>query len=417
MGGGASARPAATVATADEDEAKLDGAAGLPGVRTVWCPNDAVPSSLASRHKFQPLFGSHLQVVACHPFVSLLSRLGSPGLGLGRRAGRHTEPPKPRIRWEDHFAARYCLGPEVMPSVHPEMLIRFATRLSDGERVVVKLRGKAGSFPRPEEEREWRGNMEFMLNLPRVEGIAQLYEVVEDAKWYYVVMEKVEGMDLCEMLDRTGKLPLATCREVLLQLLAALADLHGWGLIHKDIKLENVMVDATPKFFATPGGSVVSTRTPSEAGTSPSPHVKIIDFDTVEEWSPQTAHARRCVVGTDQYIAQEAYGGKYSPASDIFAVGVIAYRMLTGRFPFKPHMFDDEAGENWIGSPKMKMIQTRLQAFSINYNLPPFIAEPQARRFCEALLEVNEELRPSTVEALAHPFLAPAGAPPAGAGA
>lgn len=49
----------------------------------------------------------------------------------------------------------------------------------------------------------------------------------------------------------------------------------------------------------------------------------------MEEWNSSGPKGRH-VLGTDQYIAPEAYEGKYSPASDIFAVGVIAYKMLTG---------------------------------------------------------------------------------------
>merc|ERR1719316_600405 len=71
--------------------------------------------------------------------------------------------------------------------------------------------------------------------------------------------------------------------------------------------------------------------------------VKVIDFDTLDQWTP-TSPGGREVVGTDQYIAQEAYAGKYSPLSDVFAVGVIAYRLLSGRFPFHSQLFNDEPG-------------------------------------------------------------------------
>ncbi|CAE7718387.1 prkC, partial [Symbiodinium necroappetens] len=87
--------------------------------------------------------------------------------------------------------------------------------------------------------------------------------------------------------------------------------------------------------------------------------VKLIDFDTVEEWN-STGPKSKHVLGTDQYIAPEAYEGKYSPASDIFAVGVIAYKILTGSFPYNGRLFDDKPGENWVGSPKMKEIRQKL---------------------------------------------------------
>lgn len=65
-----------------------------------------------------------------------------------------------------------------------------------------------------------------------------------------------------------------------------------------------------------------------------SPKLKLIDFDTVEPYSAKQARKSKSVIGTDQYIAQEAYGGKYSPASDMFAVGVMAYRTRAAPAPF-----------------------------------------------------------------------------------
>merc|ERR1719203_1045817 len=99
--------------------------------------------------------------------------------------------------------------------------------------------------------------------------------------------------------------------------------------------------------------------------------VKVIDFDTLEEWTPASPTSKD-VVGTDQYISQEAYAGRYSPLSDIFAAGVIAYRLLSGKFPFHDDMFDDEAGENWVGSPKMAQIRRRLKVAKVDFSSTVF---------------------------------------------
>merc|ERR1719454_316917 len=108
--------------------------------------------------------------------------------------------------------------------------------------------------------------------------------------------------------------------------------------------------------------------TPKSTGCGPSPKsVKVIDFDTLDKWTPLSPAAKD-VVGTDQYIAQEAYAGKYSPLSDMFAVGVIAYKLLSGKFPFHDEIFDDEAGENWVGSPKMLQIRRRLKVAKVDFS-------------------------------------------------
>jgi calcium-dependent protein kinase len=138
--------------------------------------------------------------------------------------------------------------------------------------------------------------------------------------------------------------------------------------------------------------------------------VKLIDFDTVEEFSPKIR--AKSVVGTDQYIAQEAYAGHYSFASDIFSCGVIAYRLMSGKFPFKNNMFDDEPGENWVGSPKMKVIQNRLKTFHIDWTIAPWDSETSACDLVKWMLHMNEKERPTADDALKHVFLMPTGETP-----
>jgi len=199
-----------------------------------------------------------------------------------------------------------------------------------------------------------------------------------------------------------GLLPVAEVKEVLRQLLQALAELHGRNCIHKDLKLENIMYDRTPPPNAQAEWSVF------EAGNQSPVQVKLIDFDTVEAVQPATPKKAKDVLGTDQYIAQEAYDGNYSAASDIFAAGVIGYRLLTSKFPFKADIFDDEAGDNWVGSPKMKEIRQKLMNYKIDWSHRVFTVEPEARELLKAMLAVNESHRPTAKEALQNSWLSTA---------
>merc|ERR1712080_649673 len=127
---------------------------------------------------------------------------------------------------------------------------------------------------------------------------------------------------------------------------------------------ENVMVDLSRIDWETstkaPLTSEISDSSPRSLLSKSSPtSVKVIDFDTFDE-SP-CSRISRVVVGTNQYIAQEAYAGKYSPRSDVFAAGVIAYVLLSDRWPFNHEIFDDKPGENWTGSPKMLEIREKLK--------------------------------------------------------
>merc|ERR1719359_2313057 len=148
------------------------------------------------------------------------------------------------------------------------------------------------------------------------------------------------------------------------------------------------MVDTSPKYKSSPGG-----LTPTS--------VKVIDFDTLDQWTPH-AGVSKDVVGTDQYIAQEAYAGKYSPLSDVFAVGVIAYKLLSGKFPFHDEIFDDEAGENWVGSPKMLQIRRRLKVAKVDFSPSVFHEQPRALDLVTRMLAYNEQHRPTAAAALEH---------------
>jgi len=294
---------------------------------------------------------------------------------------------KRSIRQVSSVLDLYDIGKEVMPSTHSYMKVCFATRKKDGMKSVVKVRFKPHCFRSREDERSWRHNTEFLLNMPENSGIARLHEVVEDGKAFYIVMEKVEGRDLFEILEHEGKVTVDVSREIMRQLLQSLVHLHSHNAVHKDLKLENVMIDGTLKGF---------TLAPDTPGS-----VKVIDFDTLEQWTPNSSTSKD-VVGTDQYIAQEAYVGKYSPLSDIFAIGVIAYRLLTGKFPFHDELFDDEAGENWVGSPKMAQIRRRLRVAKVDFSLSVFEENPEARDIIKHMLAYNELLRPTASAALAH---------------
>lgn len=287
------------------------------------------------------------------------------------------------------FTELYQPGASVMPSCHNGMMIIFAQRKSDNLDVVVKVRLRAQSFCDKDEEKMWRESCEIVLNLPSTEGIAQVYEILEDHWGYYVVMEKVPGLDLFEALAAQKTLAITEAKSVMKQILQALGSLHRHGLVHKDLKLENVMFN----------------RSQSHRAKDVSVQVKLIDFDTVQY---ETGQRTKDVLGTNQYIAPESYSGVYSTASDIFAAGVIGYRLLTRKFPFRRNLFNDKAGENWVGSPKMAEIRQKLECFEIDWSCEIFQQEPLAKDLLLSMLSMCKLQRPSYEAALAHQWFADA---------
>jgi serine/threonine protein kinase len=289
------------------------------------------------------------------------------------------------------FARRYVLGSRVMPSGHHDMDVKYATRVCDKMTVVVKLRYKPNCFDCIEEEREWRRGTEFMLNLPVNRGVARIFEVLEDSKAFYIITEQAAGKDLFELLSIHRTFSVSAAREILYKLLQGLEHLHQHKGIHKDIKLENVVVDA-------------GMRSIHNGSWSPQ-SLKLIDFDTVEEWAPNNPPAKD-VTGTNQYIAPEAYNGQYSLQSDIFAVGVIGYSLIVGAFPFRDSIFDDKPGENYVGCPKMEEIRRKLKVQKVNFNYPVFKENPQVADLLKRMLQYKPVDRPTVKQALESEWMA-----------
>jgi eukaryotic-like serine/threonine-protein kinase len=135
----------------------------------------------------------------------------------------------------------------------------------------------------------------------------------------YIAMEYVQGKDLHQILSREWPLPESRVMRVMSQVLSALADAHSVGVIHRDLKPENIMVSQ---------------------GRSEPDFVKVLDFgiakiiDGSDDEGPALTRAG-FVCGTPEYMSPEqARGAKLDHRSDLYAVGVILYQLVTGLLPF-----------------------------------------------------------------------------------
>ncbi|CAK0852428.1 unnamed protein product [Prorocentrum cordatum] len=309
------------------------------------------------------------------------------------KASKQGQPRKEITKISDSkLRSMYEVEGQVMESIHPGAEVILGRRLSSNEEVVVKTRDKSASFHGPADEREWRETTTTQLNMPKIENMCEYIAVYETRDKYYIVMERVKGMDLFEHLKQ-GQIRQEDARQILFQMLQALEEMHACGRIHKDLKLENVVVN-----LPSPRMCSVSSN-----GFTTSAQVKLIDFDTAQDWETTSPKAK-VVVGTAGYIAPEAYSGDYSPASDNYGVGVIMYKLLTGRFPTRREIFDSLPGENWVGSPAMKRIQDRLTSERVDFTQPPLDQLPDARDLVKKLLASDASERPSAAGALRHPW-------------
>ena len=144
--------------------------------------------------------------------------------------------------------------------------------------------------------------------------------VYDFGRWgdlFYLVMELLEGESLDAILEREGPMPAQRVAHIVLQMCDSLAEAHTAGIIHRDLKPENVML----------------VRNPAHAD-----FVKILDFGLAKVSGvddPYTIHSQRDIFGTPFYMSPEQIrAGEIDHRSDVYAVGALMFRMLTGRYVF-----------------------------------------------------------------------------------
>jgi tRNA A-37 threonylcarbamoyl transferase component Bud32 len=139
------------------------------------------------------------------------------------------------------------------------------------------------------------------------------FGATEDGISYYA-MELLEGEPLSSLLRREGRLEASRAVWLGTQVARALAEAHARGIVHRDMKPENV--------FVTHAGDELD-------------HAKVLDFGIARFSASNTALTDDAIVGTPQYLAPELLlGEKASPAADVYGLGVVLFQMLTGAFPF-----------------------------------------------------------------------------------
>src|SRR5512140_834307 len=156
------------------------------------------------------------------------------------------------------------------------------------------------------------------------DNIVKVSDFGRSAEGYlFLVMELLTGESLFERLRREGFMSPDEAVPILWQICSALEVAHARGVVHRDLKPENVFLARTPS------GREVT---------------KILDFGIAKIADPASGTATQAgmVVGTPGYLAPEqALGGAVDARADLYAVGLIAWRILAGRHPFKA---DDARG-------------------------------------------------------------------------
>jgi serine/threonine-protein kinase len=140
-------------------------------------------------------------------------------------------------------------------------------------------------------------------------SIVSIYDRGEAEGTYYIAMEFLDGRTLKELIISRGPTPIRIAIDYTRQILAAIGFAHRNGIVHRDIKPHNVVVDAEGR-------------------------LKVTDFGIARSGASQMTEAGS-IIGTAQYLSPEqARGAPVDQRSDLYSVGIVLYEMLTGRVPF-----------------------------------------------------------------------------------
>jgi serine/threonine protein kinase, bacterial len=168
-------------------------------------------------------------------------------------------------------------------------------------------------------DKRYAGDQDFLIRFQReARAVARLkehalvavYDQGFDNGHPFLVMELIEGGTLRELLQERGPMPPHAVAAVLSPVLSGLAVAHRAGLVHRDVKPENVLI--------------------SDEGD-----VKIADFGLVRALAEAKITSTSVILGTAAYLSPEQVGsGDVGPRSDVYSAGILAYELLTGATPF-----------------------------------------------------------------------------------
>jgi serine/threonine-protein kinase len=191
----------------------------------------------------------------------------------------------------------------------------------------------------------------------------------EDAARQYIVFEYVDGENLKELIQRSGALPTRRALELTLEIADALAFAHAQGLVHRDVKPQNVLLTADGNAKVTDFGIARSLD--------------------MEHGVTQTG----TVLGTSNYLSPEqANGQPTTPSSDVYSLGVVLYELLTGEVPFP--------GENFVAVAMKHLHEPSPDVLAVRPDVPLRVAaavdraleKDPARRF-PTMVAFADELR------------------------
>jgi serine/threonine protein kinase/DNA-binding NarL/FixJ family response regulator/Tfp pilus assembly protein PilF len=206
----------------------------------------------------------------------------------------------------------------------------------------------------------FRNELKFARKISQ-RNVCRMYDLNEEQGAHYITMEYVPGEDLKSMIKMTGHLSVGKAVVIAKQVCEGLAEAHKLGVVHRDIKPQNIMIDRE--------GSA-----------------RIMDFGIARSIKAEGVTEAGAMIGTPEYMSPEQVEGKeIDPRSDIYSLGVTLYEMVTGRLPFK--------GESPLGTALKHKTEEPPDPKILNPQIPEDFS-----RIILKCLEKNKEKRYQSAE-------------------
>jgi serine/threonine protein kinase/Tfp pilus assembly protein PilF len=217
------------------------------------------------------------------------------------------ETPKEELTTGSTFANRYQIIEEIGKGGMGRVYKVQDTKIK--EKIALKL-------IKPEIAKDKRTIERFSNELRlarkiRHKNVCQMFDLGEERGTQFITMEYVSGEDLRNSIRRFGQLPIGKSIAIVKQICEGLAEAHRQGVVHRDLKSNNIMID--------------------DDG-----NVRIMDFGIARSLEAKGITGAGVMIGTPEYMSPEQVEGKeLDQRSDIYSLGVILYEMVTGRVPFE----------------------------------------------------------------------------------
>lgn len=277
----------------------------------------------------------------------------SPGRGLKRKVGCIDQ--ETRIGRRRRLRLEYTLGAHLGKGKFGSVTV--CTRRSTGVRYACKSLAKADETVHRE--------VEIMQHLSGHPGVVTIQGVFEDRDYFHLVMELCPGGRLLDKMTKVGKFSEDRAAKLITELVSVLKYCHEMGVVHRDVKPENILLTAAGK-------------------------LKLADFGLAVRIT--TGQMVSGLAGSPAYVAPEVLLGEYSEKVDIWGAGVLLYALLVGALPFHGNSKD---------SVFESIKQTKLY---FNHGVWESVSV-QARDLVSRMLTRDMHTRPTAAEVLSHPWI------------